>query len=286
MSIETPDVGLHEGVPAADYHQWHAANFSSLKEFRYTPLHVYQALVEPSEEAPATSLGTATHLAVLEPEAFERCYAKSPPGDARLKKYKDELREIVAADPNREIIRYDDWHKIAKMRDAVWAHPRARELLSGQGLTEVSCLWHDSETGILCRSRVDRIGMTREGWPCVVDFKTFGDYGGRLEPYAVEKVINDYSYHIQGAHYLSGLEALAPCQRRFILLFVEKNPPHGVRLVELDLGSIELGRRQLRRWLRRLKHCQESGEWPGWSSDFDVMGVPSFAYSQEEEGDE
>jgi len=286
MKPKIPDVGLHEGIPAPEYHAWHAAHFSALKEFRFTPLHVYQYLTDPPESTPAMALGTALHTAVLEPDLFDALYVRGAAGALNRKGPREENERIKLENPGKELIRYDDWPKIMRMQEAVWKHPAARELLSGAGIFEASAVWHDDATGILCKARVDRIGMTGDGWPCAIDLKTFGDRGGRLTPRAIEGAIYDYHYHIQGAHYLSGLNTIAPCERRFLLLFIEKEPPHGCRLVEIDLGSLELGRRQLRRWMRLLKQCQDSGEWPGWSTGFDTMGVPSFAFKDEPEDEE
>lgn len=278
-----PAWGLHPRTSIREYRTWTAANYSALKEFRYTPRHVYQYLTDPLADTTATQIGTATHIAVLEPERFEAEYVRGAAGDLRGKGPRDENNRIKFENPEKELIRFDDWPKLAAMRDAVWAHPRAREVLSGEGFTELSYLWQDPATDLACKARVDHLGMSREGWPCILDFKTFGERGGRLTRSAIESVIFERSYHIQAAHYSNGLNVLEPFQRRYILLLVEKEPPHGVRMVEMDFPSLELGRRQVARWLVQLKACEESGNWPGWSEDFDPMGVPPFAFTQEEE---
>jgi len=60
-----PEFGLHPNTPEAEYRLWPAANYSTLKEFQYTPLHVYQALTDPAAPTPAMDFGTAIHTAIL-----------------------------------------------------------------------------------------------------------------------------------------------------------------------------------------------------------------------------
>jgi exodeoxyribonuclease VIII len=230
-------------------------------------------------------LGTALHTAILEPERFAGRYVRGAAGNLSRKGPRDENLAIKAENPDKQLIRDADWPRIAAMRDAVWRHPRAAEVLSGEGLNELAYLWADPATGLACKAKVDRLGGSREGWPVVADYKTFGERGGKLTTHAVESVIKDRSYHIQGAHYLNGLNVLEPFQRRYALLLQEKEPPYAVRFVELDFASLELGKRQIARWLAQLKKCQDSHEWPGWGEDFDAMGVPHWAYTQEEEED-
>jgi hypothetical protein len=281
-----PEWGLHSNVAAGEYRLWPAANYSGLKQFRYTPAHAYQYLTDPPPDTVASQLGTATHTAILEPERFEENYVRGAAGNLTRKGPRDENDAIKAEHPGKQLIRDADWPRIAMMRDQVWRHPKAREVLSSEGYIELSYLWKDPATDLACKARVDRLGSTLDGWPCVVDFKTFGEKGGRLEARAIESVIYDRQYHIQAAHYLNGLNVIAPCQRRYFLLLVEKDPPYCVRMVELDFAALELGKRQLRRWLAQLKRCQESGDWPGWSTGFDAMGVPTWAYTQEPEDDD
>ncbi len=282
-ATKLPEYGLHPQASEGEYRLWPAANYSALKEFRYTPAHVYQYLADPPASTPPMELGTALHTAILEPEMFDERYVRGAAGNLTRKGPRDENNAIKAEHADKTLIRDADWPKIVAMRDEVWRHPRAQEVLGGDGYNECAYLWEDPGTGLACKARVDRIGMSREGWPVVVDYKTFGEKGGRLTQHAIESVIFDRLYHIQAAHYLNGLNAISAFQRRYALLFQEKEAPFAVRMVEIDFAALELGKRQVARWLAQFKQCHDSGEWPGWSGDFDPMGVPAYAYSQEED---
>ena len=283
---QLPEWGLWPRTPEGVYRRWPAANYSALKQFRYTPAHVYQSLIDPPASTPAMELGTASHIAVLEPERFSQRYVRGAAGNLNRKGPRDENDQIKADNPDKQLVRDADWPKIIAMRDAVWRHPRAAELLEGEGYNEAAYCWKDLATDLACKAKVDRISMTRDGWPIVLDYKTFGEYGGYLTDRAIERVIGERQYHIQAAHYLNGLYEIAPTQRRYVLLMQEKAAPFAVRLVEIDFAAMELGRRQVARWLVLLKRCQDAGVWPGWSEDFDQLGVPPWEYSQEEQDDD
>ena len=280
-----PGVGLHPSATEHEYRLWPAANYSVLKNFRYTPIHVYQELTDPSETTDAMELGTALHTAILEPESFHGKYVRGAAGNLTRKGPKDENEQIKFDNPGKTLIRDKEWPKLMAQRASVLNHPRAAEVLSSEGYTELAYVWRDPMTDVLCKARVDKLGSTRDGWPVVLDAKGFGERGGRLTDQAIESVIFDRQYHIQAAHYTNGLNVLAPSQRRFVFLFIEKSAPFACRMVEIDAAALELGQRQLARWLKRLKHCEETEHWPGWGTDFDALGVPHYAYSQEEEDD-
>ena len=61
-------------VPRAEYDAIEAISITRLKELRRSPQHYRYALEHP-KHTDALTLGIATHVAVLEPERFERDFA-------------------------------------------------------------------------------------------------------------------------------------------------------------------------------------------------------------------
>ena len=87
-------------------------------------------------------LGTAFHVATLEPSSFAENWARGSELGGRTKEgkaAKAELEEQFASD---RILKPDDYDTVCAMRDSVLTHPAAGELLQGVE-TEVAAFWVD-----------------------------------------------------------------------------------------------------------------------------------------------
>lgn len=147
--------------------------------------------------------------------------------------------------------------------------------------TERRLSWVDEETGLACKGIAD---IVLPG--AVVDLKTVRT----TEPGQLLRDIMRMGYHIQGAHYCAGLEAvegLVPGSVRFGILAVEGNAPHDAALVWLSHGGImyagETERRQL---LRRADECLSSGRYPGRHPEPIELDAPDFMLVDDDEDDD
>jgi hypothetical protein len=153
---------------------------------------------------------------------------------------------------------------VAKAR----AHPRVAELLA-QGQAEVSLLWTDPVTGVDCRARPD--WLRDDG---IVDYKT----STSAEPGHIAKTVANFGYHVQAAFYLAGaveLELLPP-DAWFRFIFQDKNPPHLIKVVELDETALEIGRDKFEAALEVFRDCTEAGIWPDYGTDIEVISLPAY----------
>lgn len=238
----------------ADYHARESISASRLKLLRESP-RVYQSSVllgrMAKSETPAMRLGTAIHAKVLEPEAFREAYVYCPPecSDKRTKAYK----EWAATAGDRIALNDADGTTIHTAAAALTMHPIAGKIIRAAEITEGSILYTDPETGAECRFRFDGIAG-----PICFDIKTIAEC-------SMEKIcraVFDYGYHIQAAHYLTGLETLDPATIwRFMFLFVETSEPWRVRVVELGQSEIELGQFERAALIRDLLARTASGDW-------------------------
>jgi exodeoxyribonuclease VIII len=275
MSTETmPTVapGLRP-VPYEEYARWQAAHHSMLRAFARSALHAHEWLIRPPDQSDAQALGSAAHCAILEPERFEASYVAAPKIDKRFKAGKLEWAEFQGRYPNHEIVTQDEYDSCLRMRDAVYAHPTARELLSGPGKNEHGALWQDPDTGLMVKCRPDRIAALA-GWPVVVDLKTTRD--ARRTSFA--KDIHYFQYHEQAALYLDGLDVLSPHPRKFVFIALEKEPPYAVAVYELDDEAIVLGRDEYKAHLNTYGECVRSGIWPGYGDGMDYVSLPAWAF--------
>ena len=267
--------GLYPGIRFPDYQDIDAANCSTLKKLREgrTPAHARNELLHPKPESDAFRIGHACHAAMLEPDVFEKDYAKAPKIDRRTIKGKAAAAEWEAKHGDQIALFPDEYDMALAMRDAVRAHPDARGLITRAGQNELTVVWNDEATGLLCKGRIDRL-TTLDAWTVIADLKTAREIGER----EWAKAYANFGYHWQAAFYLDGLNALAPRERRFLNIAVEKTPPYCVIVYEPDDSVVEEGRAQYRRALDLYAECQKTGEWPGYEPGIYAFDIPKWGY--------
>jgi len=279
------DPGIHAGLRRAEYAEIAAWNQSILKLIpERSPAHAYQAYLEPKTPTPAMTIGDAIHRVILEPHRLHDLVQRAPTQEKRSNADKAAWADVRNMYPEAIVLRptgsdrepgYDE---VIRISEAVWAHPTAAALLRG-AKTELTVVWTDPVTGLACKSRVDAFNRV-DGWPTVVDLKTAEDASPARFPWACER----YGYHFQGAHYLAGLDELAPLQRRFVMVVVEKSPPHAVACYELSPASLELGQHLVRAALDTCAKCVEAGEWPAYPVGIQSIVLPERAFRVMDEG--
>jgi hypothetical protein len=130
--------------------------------------------------------------------------------------------------------------------------------------------------GIWCRAMVDN--APADPRLPLYDFKTTTD----ASPEAVVRAVEAYGYDVQAAHYLDTWQAATGERRRFRFVFVEKEAPHEVSVVELhdaqdDPADWMATARSKAREARRIwGECLAADEWPGYPARVAVIGARSF----------
>ncbi len=228
-----------------------------------TPAHHKHYIENKNEPTDAMKFGTAAHMAVLEVEKFKTTYIQKPDGMSFATKEGKAWRE---ENQGKEILSFDDYNAIRGIYSAVMAHGKARELLSG-GEAEQSYFWADKGTGVKLRCRPDY--MTGN---VIVDFKTTES----ASPHKFQHSINKYRYDIQAAHYLRGLTEINKEHYNFVFIVVEKTAPYAVALYELDNETLFRADGAITSALHTLKDCQETNNFPGYSSDIQKIGAQYF----------
>lgn len=273
--------GLYPDIPDADYHAFEACSNSRLTALARSPAHCRAMIDDPAPSSPAQLVGRATHAAILQPELFERSYTAAAALDRRTKRGREAWDALVEAYGRGQVLRADDYELCLRMREAVLAHPAAREILGAPGEREVSALWHHegAPTGLLCKGRIDHLAA---GAPLVADLKTTRD----ASPEAFERSLWQYGYHRQAAFYTHGLAALGHPIDDFLFVCVERTPPHGVAVYRISDDAVEAGWRQLTQLLETYDRCCRSGRWPGYSNEIQSVTLPRWAWALTADDDE
>ncbi len=237
-----------------DYARVDAVNASTLKEIIKSPRHYQYLLQHPKPATPAMLLGTATHLAVLEPGAFDSQYIRRPDGikftTADGKAWRDEQIARGLA-----ILDGDDYDAILAMRESLMQNPRCAELLTAPGDVEKSISWTDPDTGIKCKGRPDKFlhcGI-------LLDLKTTKD----VRPYPFTKTVMNFGYAFSMSFYVDGLRANGREVKDVYLPAVESLAPHDCAAYRMTDELLDYGRAEYKQALATLAECRKTGNWPG-----------------------
>lgn len=290
---DLPAPGLHQGLSYADYDSWPAMRASWLKILaEKTPAHLRYAMDNPREDTETFALGRAVHSGILEPSLFgsefvavpddapsrpterQRTAKKPSPETIEAIKWWDDFNDRTNG---ATVLKADAYAAAQKMIRAVWSHPTARELLSGDGMNEVSAFWIDVATGEPCRARIDRFTRYR-GESAVVNIKTTVDAG----PGGFRRQVENLNYHLSEGFHHSGLQVLSPYVRSAFFIAVEKGPPHCVSIYRLDREDLDRAMEIMGRHLWTYHECRASGHWPGYGEDINDLSLSR--WQREKEG--
>jgi len=263
-----PEPGIHYNIPDAEYRAWPCVNISSLIELLPpdgTPADYLYALDNPYQ-SPAMALGTATHVAVLQPDLFKATYVCGP--DCRRGTKQWDAAEAEAGSNGSRLVKPDEYNQAVAMGGAVRGHAGSAEYLM-RGAAEVSFVWKDSITGLLCKGRIDWVA----GF-VLVDLKTTMDLSWRF----LERRIAEHHYAARAAFYLDGLQSVTGDEYGpFVHIWVRNKNAPLVRCTYLRKRDIKLGRFQYQSCLDVLAECKRTKQWPGYGDDVRPIGVPAWA---------
>lgn len=263
---------IHPGMARAEYERIEAVNISLLLEGLHSWAHFKHAKDCGTEDTPALMLGRAVHLAVFEPADFATGVIAKPhfEGKGSRKQTQDFMREHQ----DKIILTPADYENCQCMQRAMQADAEIRSMLEAPGKGEIAFVWTDAETGLLCKGRLDRFCRWQD-YSLVLDVKTVQD----AREYAFARDVAKFHYHVKASWYLAGLRALAPVERRFVWLAIEKEPPYAHCMYEPDEGSLNEGEAVWKRLIAQYAKCKESGVWPGYQSGIHPLALPRWAYS-------
>lgn len=282
-----PAIGVHEDVPEDVYHrQWDAISNSRLTILHdRTPAHLREAIDHPPADTAATIMGRAIHSAILTPGEFKG-YVKWTGGPKRSNKAKEAFAELEAQHGIGRVLAPVMYDHVIGVRHAVQRGPSGSAvmaLLDGPGhRSELSIVWRDEATGILCKARLDHISpdiVTPEGSGAIIDVKSTED--ASLEAFMV--TCYNYGYHRQAAHYLDGAFANGLEVAHYIWIAVEKKPPYGVGIYRADAGMLAAGKASIELLLKRYARCVERDEWPCYTPEVVDIGLPPWALKRIED---
>lgn len=209
------------------------------------------------DDRPHFSLGRAAHhLLFLGRKGFDDEFVVRPSKwkDWRTAEAKEWKAEQIKA--GLTIITDGELEAIAGMARSLAAHPMVKAGIL-DGAVERSLIWRAPDTGVWLKSRPDNITTSGGDYS---DLKTTVSVSDE----ALQKTIASFHYQMQGA--LVGMASdivLGVPMQSFSLVFVEKAPPHCVRVISLTDEDLLRGQMQVRAAVDVFARCAAANAWPG-----------------------
>jgi exodeoxyribonuclease VIII len=278
--------GVYDNIQAEDYHRILGLTKSGLMMMRKSPAHFWHWMTSPSDPSTkAMHIGTATHLAVFEPEKWNdeiivvpedapkkptkaQMDAKKPSEDAVAsiawwKKFNEEAgNKIILTSEEEATVRAMS----AMVRNNAEVLPY---LIHPSAKIETSIVSVEKVKGldIVCKGRCDLITMDNT---VILDLKTCEDASAE----GFSKSFMSFGYWMQAAHYIAICRASGIPIERFLFVAVEKNPPYCTAVYELDAESLEKAFLIRQRLMENLSDCIARNEFPAYTKGVNALTMP------------
>ena len=265
MANRGDEPGMFHGIPFDVYRAWPGLNMSLLKEITRSPGHLQHRRENPIVATPVMTFGSAVDCLLFDgQEAFDAQYAIKPPGfDGRTKLGKEWAKQQAGL----EIVSGAVLDCVTAIRE----NANALDLVDA-GQSQLSIVWTDEETGILCKGRLD---LYQSDVHLITDLKTTGD----SDPEAFAKLAANYKYSWQAAWYCDGMAAITGQPHdEFMYIVAERDPPHRVEVMRLGMAELEMGRAEYREALRLYAQCEANNHWPTSTGEIQTLRFPGWAF--------
>lgn len=257
-----------------DAHKW-TLSYSGTKQILKSVDHFILYKTERSEPTDAMRMGSAFDRLLLEhkeplvlPAGINR---RTKEGKAEVASY-----EAEATEKKLQIVTADEMARLRGMVEACMAHPRARRILEAPRQTQ--CEFHmnyspDANDEFVVLHGKKDIDIARNNKPpLIVDVKSCASAD-------IEDCLRDiakYGYYIQDLMYRFPdiAQGIMP---DYELIFVEKEPPHGVQILALNEMWLQKAKDDIDFAARRLINYRAGRlSWTGYSDKVTVVAMPNY----------
>lgn len=256
-------------MPDTVYRQTDAVSVSDLKNMKESPSKYLWEKEHPMRPTEAMTIGTAIHMALLEPERFESHYTVMPKFDRRTKAGKAAFEDWNTLNKGKNPISQEDMDTVNKVMERATDNDFMMQFFS-DGYKEASFFSKDEQTGLFKRCRTDNFVPSKGA---IVDLKTTMCARRRV----FEKSITDFLYFVQAAYYMDIVEeATGTAPDMFIIVAVEKTKDCDMNAFILSKQAIDEGRKCYRKWLNKLAECKRTNKWHGYADGISEYYVPEW----------
>lgn len=281
LDLADPKPGLYLGVPLVDYLLIDAFSKSGATEILKSPSH-YQTYKEEGIDTDAIRLGSLVDDILFDPAIVADTYVQAPleykndKGDMKLWARRGNSNAARAygaelTDNGRILmVKREAFEDGFAMVAAIRSFPPIARILA-QGIPQVTMIWIDPATGILCRARPD---WWRPDY--TTDLKTI--LAGGAEQTRWPREVKKNGYHVQAGAYTSGRTILCGGEIvPFKFIVVEKNKPYARMAYRTGTATMRKGENDWNRALAIFAECGDQGRWDrGYSDAEEVFELHSY----------
>lgn len=281
--------GIHEGIKEAIYRAAEPRMSPSvLVHGLESMLHLQSAIAgELEDETADKKLGTDFHCRLLEPARFKSEYVAMPAfeldednktndGEKSTSKatkyYRLKAAEFISLNEKRTIIDAADMSAIERMAKHIYSHKVAKWFHAAGGC-EVAVVGEIH--GVPMKGKLDKL-ITKHMPLTIVDVKKIR----KADQRTVENACRDYGYPFKAAVYVDLVEQHMREKPAFVWVFVEDSPPYDVFVMQMDDESYQIAQAEVASVISQMKHCTETGVWPGRCSEVWQGGYPDYYRKQ------
>ena len=272
-----PKPGVYEDVPADLYHSLPLVSSSALRtvltgSYRKARQERFSDLAP----TPAMVLGSAIHLAVLEPG-----YLRSRTvviKDLRSKANKEAAAQARAA--GKLVLTPEQLQIAEQVGQSCWSDPDCPEwgqLMSRAKYKEVTLIW--DEGPVRCKARLDCMDPA---WGLIVDVKT----SGAISPRDMQRKLFNHGLDIQAAFYTDGAINLGINVRSYVIAAIATDGTGELACYELSDETLQAGRDRYKPILHGWAECEKTGRWPSRVRGIRLLSHERWALNRIYEGEE
>lgn len=236
-----------------------------------TPAHAYDDWTHGKEKTSAMEVGTASHMALFQPERFSQQVVIGPTKTRDTKAWV----ALQEAQPDTLILtekeHYDASNcsasahrKLEEMGLCMYGPHAAQGIVESVGLythmdsvrLKIKTDYYDPAEGILYDYKTSSIPVSDDGFT---------------------RSIWDRDYHVQAAVYTWVMQRLGRTVNGFRFIATEKFAPFLTAVYEIHPNVIHDTLDMLMPHLDTLVECTDEGAWPGYANNITLIGLPRWA---------
>lgn len=253
--VETPPPGVYYDIPAHVYHQWEAVSSTLLKNYKKLPATARN----PYQAGDDANVGSGIHALTLQGDAGlalecavmpAECEGKGEPAKNARALFQSLHPGKVPLPPVYGPLKIKVMEVLEGVDTSFRTHLKTKEILSNSQ-KEVSLVWIDEETGLLCKARLD-----------IWDGSIIWDIKKTRSIDSFPWQAKDLCYDVQAGWYFYGAQACGLNPVAFGFLPCEAYPPYRVDCIYRDPDKLTADVDESKRLLRLVMESQLTNNWP------------------------